>query len=185
MCFSKQDHKLFDDLSRPLDFDNIDNSLWNDKCHYYDIEKCTNLNPNNYNLVILQLNIRSLLAHKLELKILLNTFNSKNSPVDAILLSETFLTKCTTKLVNIPGYTLITNSRRDSKGGGVGILVRNTITCKRRQYIDAMIKKHVEALYIEITAKSGKKIILGSLYRAPNTPSNPFNNYITQTVELL
>ena len=107
--------------------------------------------------MILQLNIRSLLAHELELKILLNTLNSKNSPVDAILLSEIFLTKCTEKLVNIPGYTLITNSRRYSKGGGVRIFVKNTITYKRRQDIDAMIEKHVETLCMEITANSKRK----------------------------
>ena len=63
--------------------------------------------------------------------------------------------------------------------------MKNTITYKHRQDIDALIKKHVETLYIEITAKSRKKIILGSLYRAQNTPPNPFNNHITQTVELL
>ena len=41
-----------------------------------------------------------------------------------------------------------------------------------------MIEKHVETLYIEITAKSGKKIVLGSLYTAPNTPASPFNDHI-------
>ena len=156
----KHEHKLFDDLSRALDLDNVDNILWNNKCDYYDIEKCTNLNRNKYNLVILQLNLRCLLAHELELKILLNTLNNENLPVDAVVLSETFLSKCTEKLTNTPGYTLITNSKKDSKGGEVGILIKNNITYKCRQDLEVMIEKHVETLHIEITAKSGKKMVL-------------------------
>ena len=52
-------------------YDELDNTLWNDKCHYVEIEGTANLNPNNYNLSVLQLNIRSLLAHQQELKYLL------------------------------------------------------------------------------------------------------------------
>ena len=140
MHFSRQDHQLFDDLSWPLDFNNADSSLWNYKCDYYDTEICTDLNLNKYNLVILQLNIRSLLAHELELKIWLNTLNNKNSPVDAILPSEIFLTRHTEMLVNVPGYTLITNFGKDSKGVGVGILIKNSITYKHRQ--DTTILRH-------------------------------------------
>ena len=49
----------------------LDESLWNDNCNYTEIETCSNLNPNNYNLLILQLNIPSILAHQHELKQLL------------------------------------------------------------------------------------------------------------------
>ena len=87
----------------------------------------------------------------MELKIPQNTLNNKNSPVNAIL-SETFLNKCTEKLVNVSGHTLITNSRKDSKGGGVRILLKDNITYKRWCDLDSMIEKHVETLYIEITA---------------------------------
>ena len=47
-----------------------------------------------------------MLAHQSELKHLLGTLEQKNSKVDILLLCETFLTKTTTKLVNIPGYKL-------------------------------------------------------------------------------
>ena len=70
MCITTNKDEQKDKLNRPLDFrplDELDKSLWNDKCDYLDLETCSNLNPNNYNLLVLQLNIRSLLVHQLEL----------------------------------------------------------------------------------------------------------------------
>lgn len=64
----------------------LNESLWNDKCDYILPDSCINLNPDNYNLIILQLNIRWLISHQMELKYLLNTLNSKNSSVDVVLL---------------------------------------------------------------------------------------------------
>ena len=75
----------------------------------------------------MQLNIQSILANQLELKMLLNTLKNKNSNVDAILLSEIFLTDKTHKLVNIEGYMLLTNHRKEHKGGGMAILVRSGV----------------------------------------------------------
>ena len=68
MCFSKKDVTTNDSLSRPIYMENIDNSLWNDKCDYWETEQCANLNPNNYNFIIMQLNIHSLLSNATELK---------------------------------------------------------------------------------------------------------------------
>ena len=52
---------LFDGLGHPLYDENVNESLWNDKCDYLKIEDCINLNPKNYNMNILQLNVHSLL----------------------------------------------------------------------------------------------------------------------------
>ena len=68
MCFSKSSVKLNDELKQPLNFDSIDESLWNDKCDYIDPRNAKNLNPSGLNLVVLQLNIRSILSHITELK---------------------------------------------------------------------------------------------------------------------
>ena len=66
--------------------EDIDNSLWNDKCDYWETKQCANLNPNNYNFIIMQLNICSLLSNATKLKMLLTKLEQKNSPVDVILL---------------------------------------------------------------------------------------------------
>ena len=51
---------LEDSLHSSRDLSELDNMLWNDNCDYIDIENCTDLNPNNFNLIVLHLNIRSL-----------------------------------------------------------------------------------------------------------------------------
>ena len=66
MCISKCATKTHDELERPLNLDNIDENLWNDECDYIDLESCTNLNPNDNNLIVLQLNIRSILSNQTE-----------------------------------------------------------------------------------------------------------------------
>ena len=104
-------NKEHDKLLRPLNLTDVHESTWNDKCDYIDPVKCDNLNPNGFNLIALQLNIRSLLRHSIKLKTLLKTLENKKSRVDLVLLCETFLTKETVKLVDIPDYTLISSHR--------------------------------------------------------------------------
>ena len=82
--------------------------------------------------MILQLNIRSLLAHQQELRQLLRTLEKRNSQIDVVLLCENFLTKKTENVVNIPGYSHIGNYRTERKGGGVLILLKLGISYKRR-----------------------------------------------------
>ena len=59
MCKTDDVQDDFDVLKRSCKISELDDSLWNDKCDYVDIETCPNLNPNNYNLLALQLNIQS------------------------------------------------------------------------------------------------------------------------------
>ena len=105
--------------------EDIDSSLWSDKCDYWETEHCANLNPENYNFIVMQLNIHSLLSNVTELKLLLTKLEWKNSSVDVILLCETFLNKKTEKLVNIPHYQLYSTCRSNHKGGGTAILIRD------------------------------------------------------------
>ena len=93
MFFSKLDIDHSDELLRPMDNFLLNESLWNDKCDYIQPDSCANLNPNNYNLIILQTNIRGLISHQDELKCLLHKLSKKHSSVDIILLCETFLNK--------------------------------------------------------------------------------------------
>ena len=71
MCVGNSDTKLYDELMRPLELNTLGKSLWNDRCDYIDMEKCDNLNSNSMNLIVLQLNVQSLLAHLGKVKDLL------------------------------------------------------------------------------------------------------------------
>ena len=125
MCKTGMNSDIFDELNRPLNYDELDNTLWNDKCDYVEIEGTTDLNPNNYNLAILQLSIRSMLAHQQELRQLLSELANRNSRINAVLLCKTFLLKNTANMYNIPGYNHLFNYRKECKGGGVSILLKN------------------------------------------------------------
>ena len=48
-----------------------------------------------------------------------------------------------------------------------------------------MEEKSVEAIYVEITAKDGRKIIVGSLYRPPNVSTLPLQNHIINTMNII
>ena len=182
MCLWKSDITLYDNLKRPLPLDDAPTELWSDKCDYVDLDECNECNPKGYNFIVLQLNIRSILSNQLELRMLLNTLKNKNLNVDAVLLSETFLTDKTLKLVNLEGYTLLTNHRKEHKGGGVAILVRNGVNYQRRKDLEVMVEKEVESCYIQIKTKSGKKIIVGSLYHSPNTKETELINHVQNTI---
>ena len=136
--------KFIDSLMQPLEQDILHDSLWSDKCDYIEMDQCKNLNKNNMNLVVLQLNIHSLLAHQQDLKRILMNLREKNTNVDIILLCETFLNECTEKLVNIPGYEFLSNNRKQSKGGGTVILVRSGIKYKCRQDLEHFEEKILE-----------------------------------------
>ena len=110
MCKNNHSQKLDDNLDRPILTDGLDQSLWNDKCDYIDIESCSNLNQNNYNLAVMQINVRSILSKQIELKQLLRQLENKNSPIDIILICETFLSKNTLSLLQMPGYQIFTDS---------------------------------------------------------------------------
>ena len=92
---------------------------------------------------------------------LLTKLEQKNSPVDVILLCETFLTKKTEKLVNILHYQSYSTCRSNHKGGGTAILVRDGIIHKQRKDLNIIVKKEVEATYVEMTAKCASELYWG------------------------
>ena len=60
-----------------------------------------------YNFNILHLNVRSLNKHINDLNDLLLRLKEKNCRIDVITLSETHLNHITKKLINIPGFSLV------------------------------------------------------------------------------
>ena len=112
----------------------------------------------------MQLNIRSLLSNQVELKLLLNDLSLKNSAVDALMLSETFITSKTEKLINMKGYSIHIMNRENCKGGGTALLINKEIKHKRRKDLEIMTEKEAESTFIEMIAKNGKKFVIGSLY---------------------
>ena len=130
MCLQRQIDFHKDNLGRSLDTNNLPSCLWSDRCDYIEVDKCSNLNLRNYNFVAMQLNIRSLLSNQVELKLLLNDLSLKNSAVDALMLSETFITSKTEKLINMKGYSIHSMNRVNCKGGDTALLINKEIKHK-------------------------------------------------------
>ena len=171
-----------DNLQRPINLDELNSTLWSNKCDYLYPSNCTNLNPQNYNLILLQHNVCSLLGNLVETKQLLQTLYDKNSPVNLLLLCETFLTKKMLGLVSIPGYSIVSNLQQNHKGGGTAILIKDGIPYKQRQDLDVFIEKHTESTFIEINTKNGMPVIIGSMYCTPNTPADEFIKHTTDII---
>ena len=185
MCWSKFEHKLYYGLMQPLEQNNLDKSLWNDKCDYTDITKCTNLNSNNYNFIIMQFNIRSLITCQTCLKHTLKTLKCKNSLVNIILLCETFLLDQTVNQVQIPGYSIIDTHRKNSKGGGIAIPIKNGIKYRWRSDLEEFHEKELEGTYAEIQAKNGKSFMIRSLYKSPNISEKRMITHLHQVCPIV
>ena len=131
--------------------------------------------------MVLQHNVRSLPCNISETKLLLQTLHDKNSSVDIMLLCETFLNKNTANRIKIPGYTLVSNYRQNHKGGGTSVLIKDGIPFRRRQDLDVFIEKHTESTFVEISLKNGTPVVIGSLYRTPNTPAKEFIDNVSNS----
>ena len=132
MCFNKTNlPTLFDNLGRPLDLTNLDQTLWNDKCSYIHLKEANNFNNNNRNTIILQLNIRSLIGKQGDLNRLLSKLHNQNSLPKIILLSKTHLNTSKLRHLNIPNYKILSCNQLKKSGGGVAILSHNTQPIKQ------------------------------------------------------
>ena len=159
------------------DYDLRFNHELEDRCEYVetDIPQLP-VNDKQPCLSVMQLNIRGLLGKQESVTRLLKRINKSNR-IDVILLVETWLKKSTVKHINIPGYTF-TGSHREGKkkGGGVGILIQNSLQWRERKDLTHHIP-NFENKSIEIKTHNNS-IILSSLYRPPNSPEKEFlKNY--------
>ena len=96
--------------------------------------------------------------------------------------SETFLMTRMERLVNILGYSLETNNRKDHKGGGIAILIKHGTTFKKRTDLNMMNEKTIESVHMDVTAKNGNIYTIGCLYRAPNSDTKGIMDHIDHIV---
>ena len=77
------------------------------------------------------------------------------------------------EMFNIDGYNLIQANRVNKKGGGVGIYINNNYDYIIRSDLSNSTPEY-ESLFIELVSKNKKSIVLGCIYRAPNTELDAF-----------
>ena len=114
---------------------------------------------------LVHINCRSLLCNYDEF---LDFTCSVNNVFDVICTSETWLTESTDDLINLTGYTFIGRNRRDKRGGGVGVYIKNELKFKVRPDIIST-NDSCELIAAEIINEHARNIIVISTYRCPGT----------------
>lgn len=154
------------------------------RCKYYDIDDLNTSALVDYPYKVLHHNIRSLIENGDNLKILLEVLSDAGLNMDVILLCETFLNDKNCMLPNINGYKKIERHRKNSRGGGVAIFLKNNLCFKIREDLSIFEEGIFESLFIEISL-SKKTYVIGEIYRPPNSNVQSFMDhykFITEKV---
>ena len=100
------------------------------------------------------------------------------------MLCETWLNDYSPN-INIPGYHVELENRKGKKGGGVAILIKEDLKYKSRPDLKEKLKNsQTKTCFVELKGSQGN-IILGSLYRPPNTPTKEFLDNYTELLNEL
>ena len=148
--------------------------LTNKQCKHQDENQNTCLS-------LFHLNIKSLPKHSDELEMYLNSLDFQFSFIG---LTETWLDSNKCDLYGLPGYVSEDKYRQNRRGGGVSIFIKETIKYKTRSDLDRF-DEHFETLFIEIDStcfNTKKSIIIGVVYRMPDTSIEIFNDYMSDVL---
>ena len=140
----------------------------NDNCDY--IEDIREISKTDEDFLIVHWNIRSLVHKCSEIEKILNNPTSK---VDICILSEMWLKEDSNNKISVTGYNLVSKPRVNKRGGGVGFLLSTDLKYKVREDLNKFTDKNIELCFIELQSRSSN-LILGSVYRPPNTDSKIF-----------
>lgn len=170
-----------------IDPDHYFDTYSNNSCNYYD-ESEFNSHINNIkqhnSLSMLHTNIRSLPKQHTYFLAYLSCLNILFSFIG---LAETWTTSSNCNLYNIHGYNSESLYRSSRKGGGVTIFIQNSISYNLRDDLNLM-SDSIECIFIEIDKtefNSKHNIIIGEIYRPPNTDISKFNEHICYVMQTI
>ena len=129
----------------------------------------------------LHINIASLSAHFDELKTLLSFLDH---PFDIIGISETKIRDgiAPANNLDLDGYNF-ENTPTKSHFGGVALYIKKGTNYKIREDLSKSIQNISESIFIELVGGSGKKLVVGCVYRH-HTPVSEFTEqFLQETLE--
>ena len=115
---------------------------------------------------------------------LLDLLHIINYPLTAIALTETWLSSDNEYNFHIPGYKFIANSRTDKSAGGIGIFLNNDLDYVVRTDLNRMASS-IESLFIEVLENGRSCLLLGCIYRPPNSDVNLFNVELLNILKMI
>ena len=179
MCFGKT--KTLKSLREQCTSSNESELGFNldDRCDYIDHDQLQEMKPCKSSLIILQLNCRGIKSKLDEIEELLAELKWP----DVVISSETWLKEGEERYVDIKGYTYEGINRKHKKGGGVGVLVKDRLIYKTRPDLSKNCQHNsYEHFFLELKGSS-YNVIIGSLYRPPNTDIDKFLTEYNDTLE--
>ena len=129
---------------------------------------------------LFHLNIRSVPANLTSLELYLS---SLRNTFDVIALSETWLSEHNSDLFCLPGCVMESRIRGDRAGGGVSLILRDSLRYKVR---DDFSKSSdcIESVSVEITSLD-RRVIVVAVYRPPGTDIDSFSDSLTEFLSII
>ena len=88
---------------------------------------------------------------------------------DVIGITETWLQNSIEYTPFIEGYNFIHKCRSSKAGGGVGIYIKSDVVFKQKPDLDFYESDILESIFVEILRPNQSNIVIGTIYRQPNT----------------
>lgn len=80
--------------------------------------------------------------------------------------------------VGIAGYNFFFQNRKYARGGGVGVYIKDTIDCS---ILFQGTEDYIESMWLKVLV-SKHIVIIGIIYRPPNSNFSQFLNYVEDTL---
>jgi exonuclease III len=136
--------------------------------------------PHTFSLC--HLNIRSIPKNLNDLDSYLKMLSTKFTIIG---LTETWLTESNAQCYSIEEYKHYFDLRKNRRGGGISLFVKNHITVIERS--DLYVQNALcQSLFIELEKDNlniSENVIIGLIYRPPNTDVREFNEYLSDILE--
>ena len=152
-----------------------------DNCDYIDYDSVGDIKTSQKDLRVIQINTRGIKSKLDELDTLISDLKNP----DIIIISETWLKKGEENFIKIKGYKFEGMPREHKKGGGVGILIKKGLIYREMTSLNKNnVDPTFEHFYLELKGDRNN-IILGSIYRLPNTNLDKFMTEYKNSLEQL
>ena len=127
-----------------------------------DLHKC-DVVKRNHNICSMHLNIRSLPDKFDKLKLLLSQLDNVNVNIDFILICETMIYFIFLVIISLVVIV------KQTKCGGVGMYISDTYNYITRDGISLFVEHVFESVFVEVLVNHTVNIIVGEMYRVPNS----------------
>ena len=137
----------------------------------------TSRKPLTPGISFIHLNARSLSSNFREID---DYLSSLNYQFDIIAISETWVSEPEHNKFNINGYDVYHTNRKNKRGGGVALYVKQELACKFLSCKSLVVDDLFECCTLEILISGHRNIIVSCIYRCPGSNTDIFSEHIVQ-----